>query len=55
MQFATSHVGGTTNIWRKVLWSDETKIYVFDLTLCVAENYHPEHYGIKIAIKKTCA
>ena len=31
MQFATSHVGGTTNMWRKVLWSDETKIEVFGL------------------------
>ena len=31
MQFATSHVGGATNMWSTVLWSDETKIGVFGL------------------------
>ena len=31
MQFATSHVGGTTSMCRKVLWSYETKIDVFGL------------------------
>ena len=49
MQFATSHVGGTTNMWRKVLWPDETKIEVLGLN---AKHYvwqktntahHPEH------------
>ena len=29
MQVATSHAAGTTNMWSKVLWSDETKIEVF--------------------------
>uniref|UniRef100_F6Z3Z6 Fizzy-related protein homolog n=1 Tax=Xenopus tropicalis TaxID=8364 RepID=F6Z3Z6_XENTR len=27
--FATSHVGDTANMWKKVLWSDETKIELF--------------------------
>ena len=31
MQVATSHAAGTTNMWSKVLWSDETKIEVFGL------------------------
>ena len=31
LQFATSHVVDTTNMWRKVLWSDETKIEVLGL------------------------
>ncbi|MCJ8733927.1 hypothetical protein PDJAM_G00229400 [Pangasius djambal] len=31
LQFATSHVGDTANMWKKVLWSDETKIELFGL------------------------
>ena len=27
--FAKRHVGDTPNIWKKVLWSDETKIELF--------------------------
>lgn len=26
LQFATSHIWGRANVWRKVLWSDETKM-----------------------------
>ncbi|CDQ98425.1 unnamed protein product, partial [Oncorhynchus mykiss] len=26
LKFATSHLGDTPNMWKKVLWSDETKI-----------------------------
>ena len=49
LQFATSHVGDTANMWKKVLWSDETKIELFGLN---AKRYvwrktntahHPEH------------
>ncbi|MCJ8737809.1 hypothetical protein PDJAM_G00028230 [Pangasius djambal] len=49
LQFATSHVGDTTNTWKKVFWSDETKIELFGLN---AKRYvwwkpntahHPEH------------
>ena len=49
MQFDTGHVGVKTNMWRKVLWSDETKIDVLGLN---AKHYvwqktntahHPEH------------
>ncbi|CDQ69096.1 unnamed protein product [Oncorhynchus mykiss] len=29
LKFATSHVGDTPNMWKKVLWSDETKIELF--------------------------
>ncbi|KAL0162929.1 hypothetical protein M9458_042325, partial [Cirrhinus mrigala] len=29
LQFATSHVGDTANMWKKVLWSDETKMELF--------------------------
>uniref|UniRef100_A0A6I8Q9Z7 Uncharacterized protein n=1 Tax=Xenopus tropicalis TaxID=8364 RepID=A0A6I8Q9Z7_XENTR len=29
LQFATSHVGDTANMWKKVLWSDETKTELF--------------------------
>jgi hypothetical protein len=29
LKFATSHLGDTPNIWKKVLWSDETKIELF--------------------------
>uniref|UniRef100_A0A669EVF3 Transposase n=1 Tax=Oreochromis niloticus TaxID=8128 RepID=A0A669EVF3_ORENI len=29
LQFATSHVGDTANMWKKVLWSDETKMQLF--------------------------
>ena len=49
LQFATSHVGDTANMWRKVLWSDETKIEVFDLNAkCYVwqktnNAHHPEH------------
>ena len=49
MQFALSHVGGTTNMWRKVPWSDETEIDIFDLNanLYVWQKtdtaHHPEH------------
>ena len=28
-QFAKRHVGDSPNVWRKVLWSDETKIELF--------------------------
>ena len=31
LQFAKSHVGDTANMWKKVLWSDETKIELFGL------------------------
>ncbi|MCJ8737403.1 hypothetical protein PDJAM_G00023560 [Pangasius djambal] len=31
LQFETSHVGDTANMWKKVLWSDETKIELFGL------------------------
>ena len=31
LQFATSHVGDTANMWKKVLWSDETKTELFGL------------------------
>ena len=31
LQFARSHVGDTANMWKKVLWSDETKIIFFGL------------------------
>ena len=41
-----SHVGGTANMWRKVLWSDETKI---DTKCKMAENYHPENSGRKLS------
>lgn len=49
LQFAKSHVGDTANMWKKVLWSDETKIELFGLN---AKRYvwrktntahHPEH------------
>ena len=49
MQFAKSHVGDTANMWKKVLWSNETKI----VGLGLKEKYyvwwktntahHPEH------------
>uniref|UniRef100_A0A803JNW0 Tc1-like transposase DDE domain-containing protein n=1 Tax=Xenopus tropicalis TaxID=8364 RepID=A0A803JNW0_XENTR len=29
LQFATSHEGDTANMWKKVLWSDETKLELF--------------------------
>ncbi|CDQ58130.1 unnamed protein product [Oncorhynchus mykiss] len=29
LKFATSHLGDTPNMWKKVLWSDETKIELF--------------------------
>lgn len=29
--FARSHVGDTANVWKKVLWSDETKVELFGL------------------------
>uniref|UniRef100_A0A3Q4I3F8 Tc1-like transposase DDE domain-containing protein n=1 Tax=Neolamprologus brichardi TaxID=32507 RepID=A0A3Q4I3F8_NEOBR len=29
LQFATSHVGDTANMWKKVIWSDETKMELF--------------------------
>lgn len=28
-EFAKRHVGDSQNVWRKVLWSDETKYYVW--------------------------
>ena len=31
MQFATSQVGDTANMFKKVLWSDKTKIEVFGI------------------------
>lgn len=31
LQFARSHVGDTANMWKKVLWSDETKVELFGL------------------------
>ena len=31
LEFATSHVGDTANMWKKVLWSDETKMELFGL------------------------
>ena len=49
LQFATSHAGDTANMWKKVLWSDETKMELFGLN---AKSYvwrktntahHPEH------------
>ncbi|CAB1432769.1 unnamed protein product [Pleuronectes platessa] len=49
LEFARSHVGDTANMWKKVLWSDETKIELFGLN---AKRYvwrkpntahHPEH------------
>ena len=48
-QFARSHVRDTANMWKKVLWSDETKIELYGLK---AKRYvwwktntahHPEH------------
>uniref|UniRef100_A0A8C7JLI9 Transposase Tc1-like domain-containing protein n=1 Tax=Oncorhynchus kisutch TaxID=8019 RepID=A0A8C7JLI9_ONCKI len=35
LKFATSHLGDTPNMWKKVLWSDETKMELFA--------HHPEH------------
>ena len=35
--FAKRHVGDSPNIWKKVLWSDETKIEFF--------GHHGKHYG----------
>uniref|UniRef100_A0A8K9XYG5 Tc1-like transposase DDE domain-containing protein n=1 Tax=Oncorhynchus mykiss TaxID=8022 RepID=A0A8K9XYG5_ONCMY len=29
LKFATNHLGDTPNMWKKVLWSDETKIELF--------------------------
>uniref|UniRef100_A0AAZ3PNQ4 Transposase Tc1-like domain-containing protein n=1 Tax=Oncorhynchus tshawytscha TaxID=74940 RepID=A0AAZ3PNQ4_ONCTS len=29
LKFATSHLGDTPNMWKKVLWSDETKMELF--------------------------
>uniref|UniRef100_A0A8C7PSK3 Tc1-like transposase DDE domain-containing protein n=1 Tax=Oncorhynchus mykiss TaxID=8022 RepID=A0A8C7PSK3_ONCMY len=29
LKFATSHLGDTPNMWKKVLWADETKIELF--------------------------
>uniref|UniRef100_A0A669CAE8 Protein 4.1 n=1 Tax=Oreochromis niloticus TaxID=8128 RepID=A0A669CAE8_ORENI len=49
LQFATSHVGDTSNMWKKVLWSDETKMelsgqnakrYVWQKTTTA---HHSEH------------
>uniref|UniRef100_A0A8C7GHX2 Transposase n=1 Tax=Oncorhynchus kisutch TaxID=8019 RepID=A0A8C7GHX2_ONCKI len=49
LEFATSHLGDTPNMWKKVLWSDETKIELFGNN---AKRYvwrksntahHPEH------------
>ena len=49
LKFATSHLGDTPNMWKKVLWSDETKIELFGHN---AKRYvwrksntahHPEH------------
>lgn len=31
LQFATSHVGNTANLYKKVLWSDEKKNQLFGL------------------------
>ena len=48
-QFARNYVGDTANMWKKVFWSDETKIELFGLK---AKRYvwqkantehHPEH------------
>ena len=36
LEFAASHVGDTANMWKKVLWSDETKIELFGL---IAKRY----------------
>uniref|UniRef100_A0A8K9XI19 Tc1-like transposase DDE domain-containing protein n=1 Tax=Oncorhynchus mykiss TaxID=8022 RepID=A0A8K9XI19_ONCMY len=49
LKFATRHLGDTPNMWKKVLWSDETKIELFGNN---AKRYvwrksntahHPEH------------
>ena len=49
MQFESSHLGDTANMWKKVLWSDETKMLLFCLK---TKRYvwwktntanHPEH------------
>lgn len=49
LKFATSHLGDTPNMWKKVLWSDETKFELFGNN---AKRYvwrksntahHPEH------------
>ena len=29
LKFATGYLGDTPNMWKKVLWSDETKIELF--------------------------
>ena len=42
MQFAISHVGDTINMWRKVLWSDETSFWPKCKMQCMAA-HHPEY------------
>uniref|UniRef100_A0AAZ3SLG3 Transposase Tc1-like domain-containing protein n=1 Tax=Oncorhynchus tshawytscha TaxID=74940 RepID=A0AAZ3SLG3_ONCTS len=49
LKFATSHLGDTPNMWKKVLWSDETKIELFgNNAKCYVWRksntaHHPEH------------
>ena len=47
LQFARSHVGDTANMWKKVLWSDETKIFGLNAKRYVWRKtntaHHPEH------------
>ena len=49
LEFARSHVGDTANMWKKVLWSDETKFEHFSLKAkCYVwwktnATHHPEH------------
>uniref|UniRef100_A0A8L0DPU9 Transposase Tc1-like domain-containing protein n=1 Tax=Oncorhynchus mykiss TaxID=8022 RepID=A0A8L0DPU9_ONCMY len=49
LKFATSHLGDTPNLWKKVLWSDETKIELFGnnakrYVWCKSNTaHHPEH------------
>ena len=43
--FAKKHVGESPNIWKKLLWSDETKIELFDHHVWRKPNtsHHPEN------------
>ncbi|MEY6612833.1 hypothetical protein [Listeria monocytogenes] len=39
LQFATSHVGDTANMWKKVLWSDETKMELFGQNPLLSDHF----------------
>ena len=56
MQFATSHVGDATNMWRKVPWSDEkTEVFGVNAKRYVWQKTNSAHHpGHTIPTMKHC-